>query len=295
MTKRGPRSSNRARALEMFLSYPDMSDGAIAGEIGVSRQLVSRWRKPFRKPPATDQGETVADADGQTRFAASQANAPQPATSGNAIERQRLMDLASEDQQLEVLVDKILRGSAPRAAAIAVGIEGRAFSKRMEADSRFRGLVLRAAHEAESSVAQNLYRLATGSSPQAAQSAIAWLEKRMEDWRPGAQRIEIDVQAGIDVRAIMSGPHAAEWIERVNELEMLMQQAELPAHGDVIEGEIVERVESRPELPDEEVTRVREDPIFEHRRNRPGMSGSGTPRFRQGDELAPGDDDRPAF
>jgi hypothetical protein len=262
-----------------------MSDGAIAGEIGISRQLVSRWRKPFRQPDATDTGETIADANGEKQFAASQASTTPPATSGNAIERQRLMDLAGEDEQLEVLVDKILRGSAPRAAATAVGIEGRAFSKRMETDSRFRDLVLRAAHEAESSVAQNLYRLATGSSPQAAQSAIAWLNARVpDDWSPNRQKIDVEVTGGIDVRAMLASPRAQEWIEAVSRLEAELQRGEdapkLPGHGDVIEGEVIEpRDEVRAVLPDDEATRVRGVPTqIAPRTNRPGQQrDSGRP------------------
>jgi hypothetical protein len=97
-------------------------------------------------------------------------------------------NVADEDEQLAVMLDKILRGSAPRAAGIAVGITSQQFGKRMETDSKFRDLVLRAAHEAEASVAQNLYRLATGNSPQAAQSAIAWLNARVpDDWSPNRQ------------------------------------------------------------------------------------------------------------
>src|SRR2546428_8879274 len=114
---RGQKSSNHVRALQMAIEHPEMSDGAIAATLGVSRQLVSRWRKPVRKAAATESSEMVADENGETQFPGPAASAPQPATPGNAPERQRLLDLASDDQQLEGLIDKVLRGSAPRAAA----------------------------------------------------------------------------------------------------------------------------------------------------------------------------------
>jgi hypothetical protein len=223
----------------MAIEHPEMSDGAIAATIGVARQLISRWRAPLRKAAATAASEKVADENGETQFIASDASAPQPATSGNAIERQRLLDLAP-DQQMEVLIDKVLRGSAPRAAAISVGITSKQFSTRLENDPKFRDLVLRAAHEAESSVAENLYVQAIGRSPQSVQAAIAWLEKRHPElWGREAQRIEIEVSGGVDVSHILSDPRR---ILEVNAHEAKMQALEdeaidaefrdLPPHDD---------------------------------------------------------------
>lgn len=262
----------------MAIEHPEMSDGAIAATLGVSRQLVSRWRAPVRKAAATEVSESVADEENVEGFAAGQPSAPQPAPPGNALVL-ALRELDDADQ-VAVMIDKILRGSAPRAAGIAVGISGKVFARRMETDATFRDLVLRAAHEAESSVAQNLYRLATGASPQAAQSAIAWLEKRMDDWRPGAQRIEVEVSGHVDVAAILASPHL---IELENALEAERQRIEdglsLPAPvGDIIEGELVEsRVPAddvRPKLPDDETMYLREsreEVEVGPRRNRPDM------------------------
>jgi hypothetical protein len=221
----------------MAIEHPEMSDGAIAATIGIARQLVSRWRKPLRVAAATAASQKVADENGETQFAAKDPSAPQPATSGNATtpERQRLLDLASDDQQLEVMIDKILRGSAPRAAAIAVGISGHQFLKRMESDVPFRDLVLQAAHQAESSVAENLYRAATGVSPQNVQAAIAWLEKRHPElWGREAQRIEIELTGAVDVNHILSDPRL---IEEASRHEAILQQIE---DGTYIEGEFRE-------------------------------------------------------
>lgn len=241
--KSGPRPSRVAEVYRLHLEHPEMSHGAIAAEVGVSRQRVSKLLGDLRRPVATGSDVTVADQDHEKQVAALSRSGPQLATVSNALERQRLLDLAG-NEQLEVLIDKVLRGSAPRAAAIAVGIESREFTRRMERDEHFRSLVLRAAHEAESSVAQNLYRLGTGMSPQAAQSAIAWLEKRMEDWRPNAQRIEVEVSRGVDVNYILANPKL---IELENELEAARQVAEeaalrgLPApKSQVIAAELVQ-------------------------------------------------------
>jgi hypothetical protein len=162
------------------------------------------------------------------------ATTTKPATQSNATvapERQRLMDLVGEDLQMAVLVDKILRGSAPRAAAISVGITSKQFTNRMESDPKFRDLVLQAAHQAEGSVSENLYRAATGNSPQNVQAAIAWLEKRHPElWGRETQRIELEVSGGVDVNHILSDPRL---IEEVSRHEALMQQIE----DGVIEGE----------------------------------------------------------
>jgi hypothetical protein len=250
----------------------------------------------------------VADENGETQFPGPAASAPQPATPGNAPERQRLLDLASDDQQLEVLIDKVLRGSAPRAAAVAVGMSGKVFARRMESDGKFRNLVLRASHEAESSVAQNLYRLATGNSPQAAQSAISWLEKRLpEAWGREPQRVEIEVSGGIDVMAILASPRL---IELENAMESERQRLEsglsLPEpKGDIIEGELAEHA---PEpFADDETMHVRESRVEVEapRRNRPGMPNPSVRGHRRAirvdgirtevqDERTDGDD-RPPF
>jgi hypothetical protein len=165
-----------------------------------------------------------------------------PARGGIATtERQRLIDLAG-DEQLAVMIDKILRGSAPRAAGIAVGITSHQFGKRLESDALFRDLVLRAAHEAESSVAQNLYRAATGNSPQNVQAALGWLEKRHPElWGREAQRIEIELTGAVDVNHILSNPKL---IEEVSRHEARMQQLE----DEAIDAEFRE-LPSRDEVP----------------------------------------------
>jgi hypothetical protein len=293
----------------MAIEHPDMSDGAIAATIGVARQLISRWRAPLRKAAATAASEKVADEVDEKQFAALQPSASQPATSGNAIERQRLLDLAP-DQQMETLIDKILRGSAPRAAALAVGVSSHKFTKRMETDEKFQDLVLRAAHEAESSVAQNLYRMAIGNSPQAAQSAIAWLEKRLpESWGREPVHIEVSVEGGIDVNHILSSPDR---IKAVNAFESAMQQAEvaqLPAHqvGDIIDLDPIEvRDPVVPALPQDDLMRVPDKLEVAPRMNRPGQGDpSKLGRTREivvdgirtlvVDEPAAGSDDRPPF
>ncbi len=101
----------------------------------------------------------------------------------------------------------------------------------MERDEKFRELVLRAAHQAEGSVAEALYTQAIGRSPQSVQAAIAWLEKRMpEVWGREATKIELEVSGGVDVNHILSDPRL---IEEVSRHEALMQQIE----DGVIEGE----------------------------------------------------------
>jgi hypothetical protein len=220
-----------------------------------SRQRVSILRQQWKKATAphsesgiddenasaTDFTEASADELHRKSFVGLDLSAPQPALSGNALERQRLVDLAPDDQ-LATMIDKILRGSAPRAAAIAVGITSHQFGKRMESDATFKGLVLRAAHEAESSVAQNLYRMAVGNSPQAAQSAIAWLNARVpDDWSPNRQKINIEVSGRVDVTRILSDERL---IELESELEARRQQIE----DGVIEGEF-RQLPSHDEVP----------------------------------------------
>src|SRR5438105_296059 len=254
----------QSTAAEAYIAFAqgEESDAAIAARLGVTRQRIQTLHAQYRERTKQQNlnstnrgGNGPADTSLQEKqFAAGHVSAPQPAAPVNAttIERQRLMELAGEDQLLEVLVDKVLRGSAPRAAAIAVGMSGKVFSKRMESDEKFRDLVLRAAHEAESSVAQNLYRMATGNSPQAAQSAIAWLNARVpDDWSPTRQKIEVEVSGQVDVMHILSSPRL---IELENQLEAERQQLEdrlsLPAPvGEIIEGEILVEPEQRPQLP----------------------------------------------
>jgi len=297
MGARGRKSSNRARALEMFFTHPDMSDGAIAATLNVSRQLVSRWHAPVRKAAATESSEKVADEDHRNEFVGGPPGAAQLATPGTVLERQRLVDLADEDEQLAVMLDKILRGSAPRAAAIAVGITSHQFGKRMESDALFRDLVLRAAHEAESSVAQNLYRAATGNSPQNVQAALGWLEKRHPElWGREAQRIEIELTGAVDVNHILSSPAL---IAEANAHEARLQQIE----DEAIEGEFRELPAfDAPPLPN---VVLDENPI---RVNRvPGQQGlqqrvrpmreivvNGV-RTLVSDERGPGGDNRPPF
>jgi hypothetical protein len=232
----------------MAIEHPEMSDGAIAATIGIARQLVSRWRKPLRVAAATAASQKVADDNGETQSVAKDSSAPQPATSGNATtpERQRLLDLASDDQQLEVMIDKILRGSAPRAAAVSVGITSKQFSTRLENDLAFRDLVLRAAHQAEGGVAEALYTQAIGRSPQSVQAAIAWLEKRHPElWGREAQRIEIELTGAVDVNHILSDPRL---IAEANRHEAMLQALE---DGETVDAEFRELPAfDAPPLPD---------------------------------------------
>jgi len=80
--------------------------------------------------------------------------------------------------------------------------------------------------------------MAVGNSPQAAQSAIAWLEKRMpEVWGREATRIEVELTGAVDVNHILSDPRL---ILEANRHEAMLQQLEddaidaefreLPAH-----------------------------------------------------------------
>jgi hypothetical protein len=300
----GPKMVSRTRsdAYAAFARHDGASDATIAAELRISRQRVSILRRDWKvavgngKEAETD--ETIAPID----LAAGHASAPQPAMSGNAIERQRLLDLASDDLQLEVLVDKILRGSAPRAAALAVGMSGKVFAKRLETDATFRDLVLRAAHEAESSVAQNLYRLAIGNSPQAAQSAIAWLNARVpDDWSPNRQKIDIEVSGGVDVMAILASPRLIELESQMEAERQRLEEAqrlELPApKGDVIDLEPIE-IRNVPPLPDIVLDESGPEPV---RAIRVPVSKSHRVTMVDGiptehvDERASGDDDRPPF
>jgi hypothetical protein len=202
------------------------------------------------------------------------------------------------------MIDKILRGSAPRAAAIAVGISGHQFLKRMESDVPFRDLVLQAAHQAESSVAENLYRAATGVSPQNVQAAIAWLEKRHPElWGREAQRIEIELTGAVDMNHILSDPRL---IEEVSRHEGRMQQLEdaidaefheLPSHD-----EMLVTSHDAPPLPDVTIDESGPQPV---RAPRP-VSEQGMRPMREivvngvrtlvGDERSPEErDDRPPF
>src|SRR3989442_5353828 len=80
----GPKT-NHAKALQMAIEQPEMSDGAIAATLQVSRQLVSRWRKPLRKAAATASAERVAGENDEAQFLREPPTAPQPATPGNAL------------------------------------------------------------------------------------------------------------------------------------------------------------------------------------------------------------------
>ncbi len=294
------RPKGSSTAAEAYLAFvrDEESDGAIAGRLGVSRQRIQTLHRLYRaktgqqKPEiseaakidgATDSTGDVAPQWRGNQFAGPDPRAPQAATADNApVVVLALRELAGDEERVGIMLDKVLRGSAPRAAAIAVGIEGHAFSKRMETDSRFRELVLRAAHEAESSVAQNLYRLATGNSPQSAQAAIAWLEKRHpEIWGREPQRIEVEVSGSVDVAHILSDPRL---IELENEAEARRQQIEsgqiiegdfreLPAHDEPrVEGSLRSSAAEAPPFPQDDLMSARPLTIEPQRRtNRPGQ------------------------
>jgi hypothetical protein len=255
MGQRGAKPTRTKQlVMEAWLRKDGESHAAIAARIGVSRQRVDviiKELEKFAKANAT-RSEIASDGENDAATESTMGGLHEtqlhglhpsdlgPARSGIATERQRLLDLAP-DQQMETLIHKVLRGSAPRAAAIAVGITSKQFSTRLERDEKFRDLVLRAAHEAEGSVAENLYAQATGRSPQNVQAAIAWLEKRMpEAWGREAQRIEIELTGAVDVNHILSNPKL---IEEVSRHEARMQQLEdeaidaefreLPSHDEV--------------------------------------------------------------
>jgi hypothetical protein len=246
---------------------------------------------------------------GSTALYASTIKAAIESNATVAPERQRLLDLAP-DQQMEVLIEKVLKGSAPRAAAISVGITSKQFSTRMENDPEFRNLVFRSAHQAEGSVAENLYAQATGRSPQNVQAAIAWLEKRMpEVWGREAQRLEIEVTGAVDVNHILSDPrlilevnrHEAE-LQRLEDDAIDAEFRQLPSHD-----EMLVTSHHAPPLPDSfdenpsgplqaHFTPPVKDSIPEMRPNRNRIIKVSGVDTLIGDERSPKDrDDRPHF
>jgi hypothetical protein len=252
-------TNTKANAFLSFARGDGASDAMIASEMvpPVTRQRISILRQQWKRvtrPTAieseSDNGAESSDATDSTKASADELQgnsfpALYPGTTrvampANALERQRLLDLAP-DQQIEVMIEKVLKGSAPRAAAIAVGITSKQFSTRMESDPKFRDLVLRASSQAEGSVAENLYTQATGRSPQSVQAAIAWLEKRHPDlWGREAMRVEIEHSGQVDVNHILADPrriievnrHEAE-LQRLEDEATDAEYRELPAHDAV--------------------------------------------------------------
>lgn len=153
------------------------------------------------------------------------------------------------------MLDNVVMGAAPRAAALMSGMAPSTYHYRMEHDKDFAALVHAAQADAEAPLAQNLHRLGLGNGPQASASALAWLERRSADWQR-RDRVEHDihVEERIDINHILSSPEliaaASAWETAMQAAEDAAEAPPLSAHiveGDVVEGELIGTVV--PELP----------------------------------------------
>jgi hypothetical protein len=310
----------------MFFTHPDMSDGAVAATLNVSRQLVSRWHAPVRKAAATESSEKVADE----QFDGGSTSTAQPAPPGTAsrIDSQPgtlvLFTIAMPEHLEAALPDIVKRHPSltierVRDLAIArlnsnsragswksIGVSSE-IGAEMVREDRFVRLVFEWAEGVnELRLAANATRIATSLSPNAVQALSFILERQhSEGWaRENVLRIEDDLSIAVGLeraRHILSDPRL---IALENEMEMRRQMIE----DEAIEGEFRE-LPSHDEVPPLRNVELDDSVPNQPRANRvPGQQGLQQGGFRPTqhrkvdgietefvDQRAPGGDDRPPF
>lgn len=211
----------------------DKTDTAIARQLGVSRQLISRWHAKWRvkqatpvrggaTDPATDLrpdsriDEKREELDNLNRIAAKEMS------TGN----QQGYRAALRETQVAAILQSLARGSSRSAAFAAAGVPKSTGWRWLQTDLAFREAVERAEAEMVRSVSGRIYDIAMTAPP-----SVAWVSGMtlLERLRPGEygrkDRIEHDVyvEKRIDMNAVLA---SEETIRLVSELEVSLQQAE---------------------------------------------------------------------
>jgi len=252
-----------------------MSDQAIANEVGVSRQFVSKIRRPLRIAKATENSADATSANRADQFASLHPGSPQPAAaplllvevewpawaeSADVIAA-RLDDPRQhfDADRLRAVVTYRMNAVSKEGAWRAVGIDPDTGADWHRRDRGLRRVIDWAVGLVELRIASSMLRLASGVGPQAAQAATLIAERQLGWTKESTLRIEGELHERIDIRAIMASPRA---IELASAMEAELQMAEdraaglLPAHdSNVIDAEFIER----PDLPDAQVTLIDED------------------------------------
>src|SRR5438094_10103419 len=245
MGNRGPKNT-RADVMRMHITHPEMSDQAMAAELGVSRQRVSTIRRPLRKAAATAKAAEATIEKPAEQFAALPLRGPQPASSQLPLVEvewptwaepadviaARLNDPRQpfDADRLQALVTYRMNAVSAAGGWKAVGIDIETGAEWYRRDKPLRRLIDWAVGLVELRIAASMLRLASGVGPQAAQAATLIAERQLGWTKESTLHIEGDVRQQVDVRAILMSPES---IELASALEARLQQEEA---GLIIEG-----------------------------------------------------------
>lgn len=260
-TKMGPKlvSPTRAAAYAIFARNDGASDATVAAELGTSRQRISKLHADWKKVVGNvSQVKTVASES----FPAQPASVGDLATGraaqlrpGDAIVLMtvewpdwaepaemiaaRHADVLDADRVQSLVTFRLNAASMPGSFK-ACGIDPERGRSLYRGDRALRRVMDWASGLAELRLSSSMLRLAGGVGPQAVAAATLVAERQLGWTRESTLRIEGEIEHKLDIMALIANP---ETIAAVSALEAAMQNdtAELPAHEDAIDGEIVER------------------------------------------------------